>query len=79
MIPHALEHEPPARPAPVASPDDLLTRAEVQRALHISRETLLRWVRARKFPAHDVVAGNWKRWRRSTLTTWLAQHTQVQP
>lgn len=60
--------------APDTAEPALLTRAQVQRRLAISRETLLRWIRAGKFPRADVVVGLWKRWERSTVEAWIARH-----
>jgi excisionase family DNA binding protein len=50
---------------------DLLTGTEVARALRVSDETLLRWVRRGHFPPPLRFGGWLKRWRRSTVAAWL--------
>jgi predicted DNA-binding transcriptional regulator AlpA len=58
--------------------DPLLTTKAVRRDLGaVSDMCLWRWTRKRGFPAPDLVLGNRKYWRRSSIEAWIAEKTRA--
>ncbi len=47
--------------------DVMLTRSEVCERLRISRNTLLAWIKADKFPAPIIIGNNEQRWPSSMI------------
>ncbi|MXY48632.1 MAG: AlpA family phage regulatory protein [Gemmatimonadetes bacterium] len=51
--------------------DRLLTRAQVQDRLAISRSTLLRWVESGRFPKPVRLGERSLRWYEDEITSWI--------
>ena len=58
--------------------DALLSPAEISAELGIHPRTLRLWEVSDRFPHPDLAVGlKFKRWRRSTLDRWIAEHAAV--
>ena len=47
--------------------------------LGVCRRTLYGWIRAGKFPSHELEVGTVRRWRLSTVAEWEAAHSREAP
>lgn len=65
-----------ARPRTLEA-DPLLGVPEIADLLGVKRRTVHKWLEGAKgrrpFPAHDVIVGGLRAWRRSTVTRWAEQ------
>lgn len=57
--------------------DQMLTRKEVEKMIHVSCATLYRWVEIGIFPSPVRYTARCVRWRQSEVQNWLNQSAQV--
>jgi excisionase family DNA binding protein len=48
---------------------------EIAATINVSARTVWRWVEAGAFPRPELAIGETRRWRLTTVTTWLERQT----